>query len=199
MAVRCFVALSVSPDVVGRIEPAVAELRKAAERAGSRVAWSRPEGWHVTLKFLGEIDEDRVMEVRRALAALATGGAPIELEAVGTGTLPRRGTPRVLIVMVRGGRPLLELAAAVEDGLSALGFARERRPFVGHLTVGRVRDARGWRRWEAAVRKGERTPFGKWTATAVGLYRSELGSGPARYSLIEEYPLGGGVRAGAGG
>jgi len=199
VAVRCFVALAVPADVIRRIEPAVAELQQAAERAGSRVSWSRPEGWHVTLKFLGEIDEDRVARVRSVLGGLAGTVRPIELETGGVATLPRRGTPRVLIVSVRGGRALVDLAGRVDSELSTLGFAREQRPFVGHLTVGRLRDANGWRRWEAMVRKAERTSFGSWMAPAVGVYRSELGRGPARYSLIEEYRLGDGAAVGAGG
>ncbi len=198
MAVRCFVALAVPADVIRRIEPAVAELKQAAERAGSRVSWSRPEGWHVTLKFLGEIDEERVARVRSVLGGLAGTARAIELEARGLATLPRRGTPQVLIVSVRGGPALQDLAGRVDDELSRLGFARERRAFVGHLTVGRLRGAGGWRRWEAMVRKAERTSFGSWTATAVGLYRSELGLGPARYSVIEEYRFGGDAAAGTG-
>ncbi len=174
------------------IQPVARTLAAAAERYGTRVSWTRAEGWHVTLKFLGEIDEGRLDGVSEAVARVAAGSPPLELQASGLGTLPPRGTPRVLVVRISGGDGLLHVAGALDRELASAGFAPEQRPFVGHLTIGRVRDARGWTAWRDQVERRCATSFGGWTAQEIVVYRSELGKGPARYRPLASFPMGSG-------
>ena len=139
---RLFVALLLEPAWLEVLE-AVQKRLKALDRTSS-VRWTDPRSIHLTLKFLGEVDEERRQELVQALAEAVEGrGAPI-LGLGGLGGFPNRKRPRVLWVGLKEeGRLLPPLQAAVESAAATLGWEREGRPFQPHLTVGRVRDFGG--------------------------------------------------------
>jgi RNA 2',3'-cyclic 3'-phosphodiesterase len=139
---RLFVALLLEPEWLEALE-AVQKRLRALDRTSS-VRWTDPRSIHLTLKFLGEVHEERVAELVSALAGAVEGrNAPI-LGLGGLGAFPNRRHPRVLWVGLKEeGALLLPLQAAVESATATLGWEREGRPFQPHLTVGRVRDFGG--------------------------------------------------------
>jgi 2'-5' RNA ligase len=95
---------------------------------------------HLTLRFLGEVDEPTVARVSMALAGVAARSAPFELTLAGVGAFPDPARPRVVYVDVAEGRSqVVRLAADVQTALSEIGIPPEERPFVPHVTVLRVR------------------------------------------------------------
>ncbi|HEX8912580.1 MAG TPA: RNA 2',3'-cyclic phosphodiesterase [Humisphaera sp.] len=146
---------------------------------------------HVTLKFLGEVPDDRVAAVRAALAAGVPRVGPVELRPASAGFFPPRGNARVFVVHLAGDLERLSTAyAGVESALESLGFPREGRPFKPHVTVGRARDRQGA---PAAVRRVvERDaalaeePF---VVDAVTLFSSDLRPGGPAYSVVERFEL----------
>lgn len=133
---RTFIALEISAEMkemLGRIE---SHLRYA----GADVKWVRPEIVHLTLKFLGEINEKKAAEVKAALDAVAKSLRQFDITLKDLGAFPKIEQPRVIWVgLDRGAAESIALAAAVDEALSKLGFAREERPFSPHITIGRVR------------------------------------------------------------
>jgi RNA 2',3'-cyclic 3'-phosphodiesterase len=98
----------------------------------------RPENLHVTLKFLGEVPDPRLEEVREALEPVRLPG-PIELHAEGVTFFPPRGLIRVFVALLAGDVDrLATLYAEAEAALEPLGFAREQRPFKPHVTLARA-------------------------------------------------------------
>jgi len=187
---RCFVAVAVGADITERLSAVYSALRSAAERCGVRISWSAPEGWHATLKFLGEIDEDRLQSVRSRLSGL-TGLEAFMVEASGLITLPAGArVPNVIAVGLSDDGRFTRLASAVEDVLAADGFERETRRFVPHLTLGRVRAPRGWRRFAPELVALARQSFGTGQVREMTLFRSHRGNGPARYEALETIALG---------
>lgn len=131
---RLFVALTPPPDVQRVVWEAFAPLR----RRELPVKWVPPEGVHLTLKFLGEVDETRQPALIAALGAAARGVRPISLAVREAGVFPDLDRPRVFWAGVESDPALELLADGVERGFASLGFATEARAFRPHLTLGRA-------------------------------------------------------------
>lgn len=128
------------PDAVRRaLWSAAAPVREL----GLPIKWVRPEGIHVTLKFLGEVQDEREPELRAALARAAAGGRPLPLAVEGFGAFPALERPRVIWAGLEPDPQLELLQHRVEQEFAPLGFPAEGRPFRPHLTLGRAaREAR---------------------------------------------------------
>jgi 2'-5' RNA ligase len=182
---RLFVAVNLSPEIRERLAAAQEHLR----RARADVSWVRPENMHVTLKFLGETAEERLDPLRLALGAVARAHAPFRLTVAGVGSFGGR-VPRVVWVGVTdGAEPLTALARRVEAALDELGFAREKRGFTAHLTLGRVRSPKNVEGLAAGIREIQEERFGAVAAEAFELIRSELRPGGSVYTVLERFAL----------
>lgn len=129
---------------------------------------------HLTLKFLGEIEPDRLDAVRGALTSFPWNLAPFAFTLSGVGAFPGMKRPQTLWVGVsNGAEPVKELAEKVERALEPLGFPRETRGFSPHLTIGRVKGPGpvGWAEVFAAQARFEPIEV---RATGFSLYESKL-------------------------
>jgi 2'-5' RNA ligase len=167
-----------------------AEIGHLRSRARD-VAWVPPENLHVTLKFLGAVEEERLALVGRRLEAVASRARRFELAIAGLGAFPAVSRPRVLWAGISaGGETLASLAAAVDEALEALGFAREARPFAAHVTLGRVRAPRRDPVLAEALAAGLQRRFGRLVVDRLTLMRSDLSPHGARYTPLDSWPLG---------
>src|SRR4051812_37487226 len=126
--VRVFCAVELPPDVRARAAEQIARLRVAAPDV--RASWERAEKMHITLKFLGEVEAERVSDLSNAAGRAAGRATPFELSIESTGSFPPRGLPRVLwlgIVDPSGG--LTRLQQHLEDECASAGFARDEKRF----------------------------------------------------------------------
>jgi 2'-5' RNA ligase len=186
---RCFVAIEIDEERRRAVGRAVDEVRPVTAQSRARISWARPEGWHVTLKFLGDVAEGRLDAVRAALAPAVRGAARFEVTLRGLAGWPRGNHARVLAVGVEDGGNSARLARGIDDALAPLGFEPETREFVPHLTVARLRNREAVRTIALATAPFEETLFGTMPVERMGLYESELGSDGAKYRRIEEYAL----------
>ena len=188
---RAFVAIELS-DAAKRALTALIQSLRNRRIDGLRLV--RPEGMHLTLKFLGNIDASRVPRIADALAAASARHAPFRLTLAEPGFFPNADRARVLWIGVDGAlRPLRQLQRDVDETLATLGFAAEKRPFNPHLTIARMRDsaARTDRRRAADALAAYPLPGGiAISANAVSLMQSELRPGGAVYTRIAHAPLG---------
>ena len=173
--IRSFIAIELPEDLQGRF----AALRSQLERGEhSFVKWADPKGIHLTLKFLGNIPLGQVEEITRAIEGAVQGIPPFRLETSELGGFPNLGQPRVLWIGIRGETDRLSrLQHSIDYALTSLGFAKEERPFMPHLTLARLRQG---------TYTGERKSFGDVArsvryeggypidAKAVSLMRSQL-------------------------
>ena len=136
---RLFVALNLPDRVRQGLWDAVAGLREL----GFPVRWVRPEGIHLTVKFLGEVAAEQEPALREALTRAAAGGRPLPVAMHGFGVFPDHTRPRVIWAGLDPDPALELLQHRVEQEFAPLGFPTEGRPFHPHLTLGRAaRDAR---------------------------------------------------------
>lgn len=136
---RLFVALNVPSQLRQAVWQATAPLRDR----GLPVKWVHPEGIHLSLKFLGDVADERESELATALGRAAAGTRALSLALGGFGVFPDFQRPRVVWVGVAGEPALEILQHRVEQEFAPLGFPTEARPFRPHITLGRAgREAR---------------------------------------------------------
>lgn len=205
---RAFVALPL-PEI---LKAALGDLLPALLRAApAKLSCVRPETWHLTLAFLGDVPLDGPMGLPALASALAAVDfAPFDLTPGGGVFFPDPARPRVVAVgLAAGGKACRELAAGVEGALAALGFPRQTRAFTPHLTVARIRAAPA-RGKDAPGRRTDVPGQGDWRGVAghlarvvwptcrmdrFVLYKSLLGPGGARHEALREFPARGDGRA----
>jgi len=183
LTVRTFIALELSEVAKAGILACVDELRDRKVRA----SWARPATIHLTLRFLGDLEESILPSVIEAVERAAAGIAPFEMATSGIGAFPSPARPRVLWSGIDAPDALYELHAALEDELKALGFARERRSFRPHVTLGRLRDSQG--SLERLLRELP-APEGRTRVESVRVMKSTLAPSGATHDVIGEVPLG---------
>lgn len=191
---RLFLAAELDAAARAAVAAAVGRLRERAERErrGSTrgVAWVDSRNLHLTLHFLGEIDEARWPALRDA-AAPPLSAVPPRLALGGWGTFPPHGPSRVVWIGVAAGADGLAAAhAELGARLRAIGIVPDARPFSAHLTVGRVKTASGlfWRR----VCDAEEAPVsGAWTLPACTLFQSHLSPAGPTYRALLAIPFAG--------
>ena len=153
------------------------------------VGWVARDNVHITLKFLGNVERERLGAIERALGVAAAASAVFDLGMESVGAFPSRTRPRVLWAGVgAGAAELTALAARVDDELAAVGLPRETRPFAAHATLGRVREPHANPHLAEAL--GAPESFGRQRVTAIALMRSELSPRGARYTALASPPLG---------
>ena len=173
-------ALNLPDGVRQALWAAVAPVRELA----LPLKWVRPEGIHVTLKFLGEVADNRELELRAALGRAAAGSHAVSLVVRGFGAFPALDRPRVIWAGLEPDAGLESLRDSVEREFAPLGFPPEERPFRPHLTLGRAaRDARpqpcdGLERTMTELHYQQTTLVG-----AVDLMQSVLQSAGAVYRI----------------
>jgi 2'-5' RNA ligase len=189
MSMRCFIAIEAPEDIqdsLGRIQD------KLRGGAGSDVKWTEPRNIHLTVKFLGDVNEPDLPKVCDAMSACALAAAPIELDVSGLGTFPESGPPRVVWAGVTGDvERLAKLVESVEQAIAdAVGIAPERRPYHAHLTLGRCRSTRATERLTQAIDANRAASPGAFTADRLVLFMSELQRGGAVHTPMATAPLG---------
>ena len=183
-AVRTFVAVLLSDEIRQRLAQEVEALRPHA----SGVAWVVPANLHITVKFLGNVDEARLPEAGAALGRAATVPA-FEVDIRGLGAFPTVTRPRVLWAGAPGAPAFARLADSVDRTLAALGFPPEARGFTPHVTLGRVREPRRDVALAALLEAAAARPFGTLRVERLSLMRSDLSPRGARYSELAALTL----------
>lgn len=188
--------LFVAADLPAALRGALASVQEELASAPLPVRWGRPEGIHLTLKFLGEVGGERLAEIRAALRGVGDEVAPFALEAAGASAFPTRGAPRLIWVELRGELDAARrLAASIDAALARLGLPRETREFRPHLTLGRVkRPGRG--DWRSILERAAPRATGVFQVNQHTLFESRLGPGGAIYTAIENFRLGRAAAAG---
>jgi 2'-5' RNA ligase len=186
---RLFVAIEMNRSVEGAAREVIDDLRDRVARLAprARVTWSAAERIHVTVRFIGEVDEARAQSIRAALGP--TVDAPVfDLTVEGVGAFPPRGTPRVFWAGLTDGRDdLLQVERAVSQRLESL-VPTEDRPYSPHLTLARVKEPGSLSRTALFERLAARR-FGKVHVDAITLFESRLSPKGATHVPLQRSAL----------
>ncbi|WP_164103610.1 RNA 2',3'-cyclic phosphodiesterase [Candidatus Laterigemmans baculatus] len=186
--IRSFIAL----PITAAIQKSAAGLvrRLSGERDG--IKWVPGENLHLTLKFLGEVDNRELPKVCATVRDCCRGIPPFALEFRGAGAFPDPSRPRVVYAgIVEGGEVLRELVGRLEPALADLGFKPEPRDYVPHLTLGRTRGGsrRGAPEVGERIRAAADVELGSMLAEKVCLYASFLDKTGPTYQVMDTIEL----------
>lgn len=184
---RTFIAIEIPSDIKQEMAKVQEQLRHgAAVDAG----WTRPEGIHLTLKFLAEVPEAKIPDIMNALTRAASGTKAFRLELAGVGTFPNPRSARVVWIGVEGDTDQLEkLQVLVEEAMVGLRFERENRKFTPHLTLGRIKFIRAREAWLKALEEIKDIRLPAFEVKAISLMKSELKPTGAVYTEMGRIEL----------
>ena len=184
--IRTFIAFALPDD----IKSALGRVQEGLKSSGLKAKWVRLQGIHLTLKFLGNIEFDQIDPVAAKMAIAVRGSGPLLLGAKGVGVFPNARRPRVIWAGLNGDLEQLgNLQRNLDAALSEIGFAREKRSFKGHLTMGRFKDRMDSRKVAQALEKFAGFETQIFTAQHLILFKSQLESTGAVYSQLKQVPL----------
>ena len=182
---RLFVGISLDPKVAAAAGALVEQLRRRAARLAraSRITWIPDARLHLTVRFIGPVDEDRARVMREVLEPPLPID-PFDLTFEGAGAFPKSGAPRVLWVGVTAGRDGLDrVEREVTRRLATVNVPPEDRVYRPHLTLARVREAAGLRS-AALFERVEGIALGTSHVDAITLFESRLSpKGPTYVAL----------------
>lgn len=182
---RAFIAIDLEPE----IKSALQTLVRGLQAARADIRWVNAGGMHLTLKFLGPIEEGQTVRVKAILDDIVRRHAAFSLRLEGTGAFPGERSPRVLWVGVVAEPPLLALQDEIDRALEAEGFERERRAFTPHMTIGRVKGPDRVGKAMLELEKHKTESFGAMTVRKVALFESLLRPDGAEYRIEYEAAL----------
>jgi 2'-5' RNA ligase len=182
---RLFVAIELPNDVLSALNQVQHSLQREPSLTGLR--WVRPEGIHLTLRFLGETPAERQPAIESAISRAVAGTAPFELHLGKLDRFSSRQSPRVVWIDVNGDtESLARLQTQVEREITLLGYPSENRPFSPHLTLARVPPERARDMGSPLEDAIARTtvPTASMQATEVSLMKSDLQRSGAVYTQL---------------
>jgi len=185
--IRTFIAV----DIPDSIREKIARLQAKLKEKKANVKWVRPQTIHITLKFLGDVEEERIDEIGEAIERAVKGFQPFTAFVGGAGRFPNDRKPRVLWVGVKkGGNALSELADRIENECAQLGFEKGKRKYSAHLTLGRVRSSKNIGSVVEAMNSME-FEGGFFEASEVLIMKSDLKPTGAVYTVLKKIKLQG--------
>jgi len=183
--VRTFIAVDLPSNMLVRIEEITTYfMRKTPPKA---LKWVDMDNLHLTIKFIGEITEDKLEPVKHILSKALEDQNAFDIEISGLGMYPNKNNPRVIWLGIAGGKPLIQIFNSLDQALTTLDIRPEGRDFTPHLTIARVRrntDKATATAIGKALSQFKVDPLGAITIDQVHLYQSVLEpSGPIYTSL----------------
>lgn len=190
-SVRAFLAIAIPPAIQLALAQHITRLQRMT---GANLRWVAAENIHLTLKFLGEVENTRLEIVQNAVRQTCAEQAGFEFFVGGLGAFPSLHRPRILWAGVQAPPELARLQQNLERATAQAGFPAEAGAFSPHLTLGRVREPIGsisLNTLRAALNSTRIEALGAAPVDFIHLYRSELSPDGPRYSLLFKAPLAG--------
>ncbi|MBW1813632.1 MAG: RNA 2',3'-cyclic phosphodiesterase [Deltaproteobacteria bacterium] len=183
---RAFIAIELPETAV----TFVIRIQETLKSYRFKVKWVQPENMHLTLKFLGEINREDRVKIEDAISDAGKDCGPIQLSVKGMGVFPGVKRPRVVWCGLKGDTAsLVHLQGQLDEKLIDLGFSKEKRPFKGHLTLGRVKGSISPEKIIDAMK--EISGFGSkpFKVEAITLFSSDLKPSGAVYTRLKSISL----------
>lgn len=184
--IRSFIAIEIPSDIQSELRKVLNHFKDLT----GKISWTKPEGIHITLKFLGDIQEALIEVLRKNLERLATDYRAFPLVLTGIGAFPNTTYPRVIWVGIQDASgTLIKMQRRLEKDLQPLGFVPEERDFSLHLTLGRVKSLQSKGEFLRKINTLPEFSVDTFVAEKVNLMKSQLTPSGAIYTALVSVPL----------
>ena len=183
--IRAFIAIDLPQEILQCLDDVSQHLME--EFGGAPIRWVPVENIHLTLKFLGDVSESNIEMLTDILKSIAINVKQFEFSVGGLGAYPKPHRPRVIWVGVEAPHEVMIAQRSIESEMSRLGYARERRPFNPHLTLGRLSrhsTNQDIRNIAELINNNTVGYLGSALATSFHMYRSDLKPSGAVYTKL---------------
>lgn len=183
---RTFIAVELPDEVRKNIVELINELKDA----GAAIKWVEEKNLHITLKFLGWVEDRKVDNVIELASKAAAGTGSFKAKFEGLETFPPGKAPRVVWIGVsEGSDKLVKMANALEDNFSQAGYRSEKREFSSHVTIGRVKEKKGVDKLKEKIESIKEAKFGEVLVDHINIMKSTLTPKGPIYEVIKEVKL----------
>lgn len=177
-------------NIISGLRDEICCLQAKLKMSGADVKWVEPDNLHFTIKFFGEVTDDRIELIDTIVAPVCTQFDKFEMRIEKIGVFPDLRNPRVIWSGVNQGAEQLKLLAEkIDTGLSAIGFDKEKRPFSAHLTLGRTISNRGIDQLVHIIQEAKEHKFGEQEVKQVDLMQSVLQPNGPVYKVVRSWSL----------
>jgi len=169
--------------------PKILEFEKRIKDTGAIVKLVEPENVHITLKFLGNVDECQIDEIEKIMKESVESLDPFNIRIKSSGAFPNDEYIRIIWIGIEDSDELRTIATKLDDYLSQIGFKKEKRSFSAHLTIGRVKAAKNKKQLLETIMSYKDIDFGEVHVDSIKLKKSDLTQKGPVYSTIREVRL----------
>jgi len=186
---RCFIAIDITEEIRNALSNLQAELRSKADVKKSDVKWVNPEAIHLTLKFLGEIKDEQVVDICNITKEVASQHKSFELDVESVGHFGGRSARVLWIGAGQDCENLLQLQGDLEHQLDLAGWPKEGRKFSAHLTLCRIRNSKAGIKLAQMIQEYKELKLGTMPADSISVYQSQLTPKGSIYTQLGNYKL----------
>lgn len=180
---RTFIAVELPNDIHDSLQKLQNNLRDSMPD----VRWTKYGNIHLTLKFLGDIEPSKVDKISISIQNIANEFFPFTMSLAGIGAFPNSRKPSIIWVGVEeGSEKIVQIADHIESSMEKLGFAREKRPFRPHLTIGRIRELKHPAVMAKSLENNEIGEIGKFKVEKLSFIKSQLDPSGSIYTTLSE-------------
>lgn len=169
--------------------PKLVEFENKIKETGANIKLVEPKNIHITLKFLGDTNEEKIELIEEIIKKETTKVDPFKIQLHGTGVFPNQNYMKVLWIGIKNAERIGEIAEQIDRELSEIGFQKEKRKFSAHLTIGRVRSAKNKDKLLHIIKKYEEVEFGEIIVNSIKLKKSDLTPKGPIYTTLKEIKL----------
>ena len=180
---RGFIAVDIGPF------PKMIEFENYIKNTDADVKLVEPKNIHITLKFLGDTDENLIDKIEEIMKKSVEKIKPFEIELKGSGVFPNNNYIRVIWIGINNFENLKTISYRIDEQLSKLGFEKEKRDFSAHLTLARVKSLKNKDKLLQIIEKYKETDFIKINVDTIRLKKSELTPKGPIYTIVREVKL----------
>ena len=187
MTIRAFVAIEINEEIKNKLS----EFLTQPKKIDADVKWVACENIHLTLKFLGHIEENILPALNKIINDAASCLRPFDINIENIGAFPSLKKPRVIFVCAQDKESnLLKIFEMIDKGIEELGIMRESKKYVGHITLGRIKSRKNVPRLINALNSGVGYFFGQEKVNHISLMQSKLTPKGPIYTRLKNFTIG---------